>query len=77
MPDLQQSSDVPGLAARRIAADILDAVLRRRRPLDEQLEDKGADPDFLTMLRVALLFPRNEKRKHHAKGLLGQRVSRG
>ena len=30
----------PGLAARRIAADILDGVLRRRRPLDEQLEDR-------------------------------------
>ena len=27
----------PGLAARRIAADILDGVLRRQRPLDEQL----------------------------------------
>lgn len=31
----------PGLAARRIAADILDAVLRRQRPLDEQLD--GSD----------------------------------
>ncbi len=29
---------VPGLAARRLAADILDAVLRRRRPLDDELE---------------------------------------
>jgi 16S rRNA (cytosine967-C5)-methyltransferase len=35
------SSEVPGLAARRAAADILDSTLRRRRPLDEQLE--GAD----------------------------------
>ena len=34
--------DVPGLAARRIAADILDSVLRRARPLDEQLDGKGA-----------------------------------
>ena len=32
------SPDVPGYAARRIAADILDGVLRRRRPLDEMLE---------------------------------------
>lgn len=31
-------SEVPGLAARRIAADILDGVLRRKRALDEQLE---------------------------------------
>src|SRR3954452_16123989 len=34
-------TEVPGLAPRRIAADILDNILRRRRPLDEQLE--GAD----------------------------------
>ncbi len=32
------TSDAPGLAARRIAADIVDGVLRRKRPLDEQLE---------------------------------------
>src|SRR4051794_25524069 len=32
------------LPARRIAADILDAVLRRRRPLDEQPEGAGAHP---------------------------------
>jgi len=38
-------SETPGLAARRIAADILDAVLRRKRPLDEQLE--GSDLDAL------------------------------
>jgi 16S rRNA (cytosine967-C5)-methyltransferase len=34
MPD----PDTPGLAARRAAADILGAVLHKRRPLDEQLE---------------------------------------
>ena len=28
----------PGLAARRIAADLVEGVLRRKRPLDEQLE---------------------------------------
>lgn len=33
------SPDVPGLAVRRLVADILDGVLRRRRPLDEQLDD--------------------------------------
>ncbi|HWC94294.1 MAG TPA: transcription antitermination factor NusB, partial [Pseudolabrys sp.] len=36
--------EVPGLAARRIAADILDGVLRRRTPLDEQLSGKTAHP---------------------------------
>jgi 16S rRNA (cytosine967-C5)-methyltransferase len=37
-------ADVPGLAARRIAADILDGVLRRLRPLDEQLDGRGGHP---------------------------------
>jgi 16S rRNA (cytosine967-C5)-methyltransferase len=34
--------DTPGFAARCVAADILDGVLRRARPLDEQLDGKGA-----------------------------------
>src|SRR5262245_37030326 len=37
------SVNIPGLAARRVAADILDGVLRRKRPFDEQLEDKAAE----------------------------------
>jgi 16S rRNA (cytosine967-C5)-methyltransferase len=37
-------ADVPGLTARRIAADILDGVLRRSRPLDEQLDGRGGHP---------------------------------
>ena len=37
-------SEVPGLAARRIAADILDGVLQRRRTLDEQLDGAAAHP---------------------------------
>ncbi|HXF87345.1 MAG TPA: transcription antitermination factor NusB [Xanthobacteraceae bacterium] len=36
------SASVPGLTVRRIAADILDGVLQRKRPLDEQLEDQAA-----------------------------------
>jgi 16S rRNA (cytosine967-C5)-methyltransferase len=35
---------VPGLAARRIAADILDGVLHRHRTLDDQLDGAGAHP---------------------------------
>ena len=31
----------PGLAVREIAADVLEGVLRRHRPLDEQLDDRG------------------------------------
>jgi 16S rRNA (cytosine967-C5)-methyltransferase len=42
-PHAQPSSnETPGFAARRIAADILDGVLRRARPLDEQLDGRGA-----------------------------------
>lgn len=37
-------TEVPGLAARRIAADILDGVLQRRRTLDEQLDGAAAHP---------------------------------
>ncbi len=37
-------TEVPGLAARRIAADILDGVLHKRRTLDEQLEGPTAHP---------------------------------
>src|SRR3954462_14486581 len=33
------SPEAPGLAARRVAAELLEAVLRRQRPLDEQIED--------------------------------------
>jgi 16S rRNA (cytosine967-C5)-methyltransferase len=35
----------PGLAVRRIAADILDGVLRRHRPLDELFDGSAALPD--------------------------------
>ena len=42
-------ADAPGLAARRIAADIVDGVLRRSRPLDEQLDGKGAHPGLAAL----------------------------
>ena len=43
-PRTSPQPEVPGLAARRIAADILDGVLRRKIALDEQLSGKGAHP---------------------------------
>ncbi len=43
-PRTSPQPEVPGLAARRIAADILDGVLRRRIALDEQLSGKSAHP---------------------------------
>ncbi len=46
MPPLKfaQPTEVPGLAARRIAADILDGVLHKQRTLDDQLEGAAAHP---------------------------------
>src|SRR5262245_41253609 len=52
MPDMPRTvpvADPPGFAARRIAADVLDGVLRRKRPLDEQLDDQAAHPDFAAL----------------------------
>src|SRR3954447_23502393 len=43
MPRLAVKPEVPGLAARRVAADVLDGVLRRGRPLDEQLDDRQSN----------------------------------
>ena len=42
-------TEVPGLAARRIAADILDGVLRRKIALDDQLGGKAAHRGLLTL----------------------------
>jgi 16S rRNA (cytosine967-C5)-methyltransferase len=38
--------EAPGLAVRRLAADFLDGVLRKKRPLDEQFDSANAHPDF-------------------------------
>ncbi len=42
MASPSRRSQTPGLPARQIAADILENVLRRRRPLDEQLDGAQA-----------------------------------
>src|SRR6201991_1435480 len=51
MPSLRFAppTEVPGLAARRIAADILDGVLHKRRTLDDQLEGAAAHPGLKTL----------------------------
>src|SRR6201995_5732967 len=46
---LARPAEVPGLAARRIAADILDGVLHKHRTLDEQLDGGGAHPGVKTL----------------------------
>lgn len=46
---LSPQPDAPGLPVRKIAADILDGVLRRRVPFDEQLSGKGAHLGIATL----------------------------
>jgi 16S rRNA (cytosine967-C5)-methyltransferase len=43
------SVEVPGLAARRVATDILETLLRRHRPLDEQIEGPHAHPGLAAL----------------------------
>jgi 16S rRNA (cytosine967-C5)-methyltransferase len=68
----------PGLAARRIAADIIGGVLRRRRPLDELLEvsSLGALPErdrALVRALVATVLRRLGTLRH----LLAEHLDRG
>ena len=42
-------TEAPGLAARRIAADIIDNTLRRHRQLDDQLEGPNAHPGLKSL----------------------------
>ena len=42
-------ADVPGLQARRTSADIIDGVLRRGRPLDEQIDGRAAHVGFAAL----------------------------
>jgi 16S rRNA (cytosine967-C5)-methyltransferase len=42
-------AEIPGLASRRISADILDNVLRRRRPLDAELDGAEAHPGLASL----------------------------
>ena len=48
-PSPRPPIEVPGLAAHRAAVEILDAVLRRKLPLDEQLGGKSAHPSLATL----------------------------
>src|SRR3974390_2475125 len=46
---LARPAEVPGLAARRIAADMLDGVLHKHRTLDDQLDGGAAHPALKTL----------------------------
>src|SRR6476660_98853 len=75
-------ADPPGFPARRIAAEILDGVLRRRRPLDEQLDDRTAHPDFAALADrdralVRALVTSVLRRLGTLRHLIGRRLARG
>src|SRR5690348_11386221 len=78
-PRTSPQPEVPGLAARRIAADILDGVLRRRIALDELLSGKNAHPGLpaladrdraLTRRLAATVLRRLGTLRHLVSGLL-------
>ena len=70
-------SEVPGLAARRIAADILDGVLHKHRTLDDQLDGAGAHPGLKTLSdRDRALMRRLVATILRRLGTLGQVLSR-
>ena len=75
-------TEPPGLGVRRVAADIVDGVLRRHRPLDEQLEGASAHPGLagladrdraLVRALVAVVLRRLGSLRH----LLGLLLERG
>jgi len=82
----QKPSDVsaPGLASRRIASDILDAVLRHRQSLDELLSGRGSEVTaaFLALDERDRALARNIvattlRRLGSLRHLVGQFLTRG
>lgn len=70
-------AEVPGLAARRIAADILDGVLHKQRTLDDQLEGAAAHPGLKTLAdRDRALMRRLVATVLRRLGTLGHLLSR-
>jgi 16S rRNA (cytosine967-C5)-methyltransferase len=74
---LARPAEVPGLAARRIAADILDGVLHKQRTLDEQLDGAAAHPGLKTLAdRDRALMRRLVATVLRRLGMLGHLLSR-
>ncbi len=70
-------AEVPGLAARRIAADILDGVLHKHRTLDEQLDGPAAHPGLKALAdRDRALMRRLVATILRRLGMLGHVLSR-
>jgi 16S rRNA (cytosine967-C5)-methyltransferase len=66
----------PGLAARRVAADVLTAVLHRRRPLDDALSQGGA-LDQRDRALVRMLVATALRRLGSLRALLAQYLEQG
>jgi 16S rRNA (cytosine967-C5)-methyltransferase len=78
----QHAAEFPGLAARRVAANLLDGVLRRRHPLDEQLETRPANAAFLALQERDRALMRRIvatalRRLGTLRALIGQMLDRG
>ena len=76
------SSDPPGLASRRIAAEILEGVLRRGRSLDDQLNGQGAHPELAPLAERDRALTRHLvmtvlRRLGTLRHLLGRLLDRG
>ncbi|MCP3418876.1 methyltransferase domain-containing protein [Bradyrhizobium brasilense] len=70
-------AEVPGLAARRIAADILDGVLHKHRTLDDQLDGASAHPGLKSLAdRDRALMRRLVSTILRKLGTLGHLLSR-
>ena len=70
-------SEVPGLAARRIAADIVDGVLHKHRTLDDLLDGAGAHPGLKALAdRDRALMRRMVATTLRRLGTLGHVLSR-
>jgi 16S rRNA (cytosine967-C5)-methyltransferase len=72
----------PGLAARRVAAELLEAVLVRGRPLDEQLDAPQAQRGLATLAErdralVRRIVATVLRRLGTLRRLIGDRLSRG
>jgi len=84
MPSVRRHAPaaVPGLASRRIAADIIEGVLRRHRPLDEQLDGAEAHPGLVALsdrdrALVRMLVATALRRLGSLRALLGSALDRG
>ncbi|CCE01945.1 RsmB/NOP family class I SAM-dependent RNA methyltransferase [Bradyrhizobium sp. STM 3809] len=76
-PRFATPSEVPGLAARRIAADVIDGVLHKHRTLDDQLDGTGAHPGLKQLAdRDRALMRRLVATTLRRLGTLGHLLSR-